>query len=111
MKAALARLLGNDAFVTPAGMNNALVWLAAYLRSEYRARPVEIRQEWMRVGELAQYYGLSRAGVRSYLRYLFKDGKVRIWQPINERGNLGEAKYNVSDIDKAFLTLTPAKQV
>lgn len=111
VKATLARLLGSDVFVTPAGMSNALAWLVAMLRAEYRARPEPVRQEWMRVGELARYFGLSTPAVRSYLRYLFRQGKVRIWQPINEEGKQGDAKYNVDDIERAFLTMTPTKQV
>lgn len=111
VKATLTRLLGSDVFVTPAGMSNALTWLVAMLRAEYRARPEPARQEWMRTGELERYFGVSKPTMRSYLRYLFRQGKVRIWQPINEEGKPGDAKFNLHDVEQAFLTKNPTKQV
>lgn len=65
----------------------------------------------MRTGELERYFGVSKPTMRSYLRHLFRQGKVRIWQPINDEGKPGDAKFNVHDVEQAFLTKPPTKQV
>lgn len=102
---ALARLLGvgsGSPVATPEMLMRMAQWLHATLKREIDARPARGKQEWGRVSDIMEIYGISRAQANCWMVRLRAEGKVRVQNPISGAQGVGDTFYNLADIARAY---------
>lgn len=65
---------------------------------------------WMRSGQLAKHIGVSKPQILDYLAPLVASGAVRAMQPKTSDGKAGHMRYNVADVERAWLVKPMRKQ-
>lgn len=102
-KTVLQRLTGSGPYLTNDGMINSMLWLESSLSGQLQDKQGTNTQEWMTTGELVTRFGISKSQLLNYITALLERGLVRTWTPISLDGKKGHTRYNVKDIEKAFM--------
>ena len=100
-KNALARLLGNG--LSTDGLAAALQGLLTMIRAELSALPARDDTAWMPAKSLAKRYDCDEKYIHTLIRQANARKPIRKWVPVSEVGNKGIPRYNVQDMDEAFL--------
>lgn len=61
---------------------------------------------WMRTGQLAKHFGVTKRQMQDWLAPLIAAGKVRVIVPKGLGGQNGNPRYSVADAERAWL-VTP----
>lgn len=105
---ALKHLLGSDVIVTPAAMTKALAWLLSQIRT-MKGNSLEessIQEgQYATVQQLATRYNTSDVTMWRMIRPLVDAGKVRIFKVPSTTNRGRYARYNIADIDAAYVSL------
>lgn len=64
---------------------------------------------WMRTGQLAKHFGVTKRQMQDWLAPLIAAGKVRVVVPKGLGGQNGNPRYSVADAERAWL-VTPHKK-
>lgn len=100
-KAILSRLLGSG--LSTDGLAAALQGLLTMVRAELAALPARDDAAWMQAKSLAKRYDCDEKYIHTLIRQANARKAIRKWVPVNENGNNGRTRYNVQDMDEAFL--------
>ena len=100
-KAILSRLLGSG--LSTDGLAAALQGLLTMIRAELSALPARDDTAWMQAKSLAKRYDCNEKYIHTLIRQANAHKPIRIWVPVTEAGNKGKTRYNVQDMDEAFL--------
>ena len=103
----LKRLLGNDAFVTPAAMAAGLEWVKSAIVSElaqHREKEgAALMPEYGTQHQLATYFNVSDATIDRLIRPLLDAGKVRVLRVPTLTGKKGHPRYRIADVEQAMI--------
>ncbi len=105
---ALKNLLGSDVIVTPAAMTKALAWLLSQMRTMKGNSQEEASIQggkYATVQQLATRYNTSDVTMWRMIRPLVDAGKVRIFKVPSTTNRGRYARYNIADIDAAYVSL------
>lgn len=84
-----------------AAMQAESVAIARQTLEDERTRG-ETRAEYMRTGQLARYFSVSKPQLLNWLAPLVAAGKVRVIQPKGIDGTPGHERYRVADLERAW---------
>lgn len=100
-KAIISRLLGSG--LSTDGLAAGLQWVVATMRAELSALPAREDTEYMPAKSLAKRYDCNEKYIHTFIRQANARKPIRVWMPVSEEGKKGTPRYNVRDMDEAFL--------
>lgn len=116
--AARIRKAADTAPVNALGKVDVLDQIAAMLAETASIMRASIQDEqdrqqggtaWMRTGQLAKHFGVTKRQMQGWLAPLIATGKVRVCVPKGLDGQNGNPRYSVTDAERAWL-ITPHRK-